>query len=370
MSVSKAALPQAVDAPKSGELFPPSASRLDDTAPSTFIALRYDKTHVLFRLGEDGDFGLEDPRQEETAFHALPQQLAEYGGAQPFELDPSVFESVKQHYKAAHVGEQWQLEVFAGARVPVVIQKPIEMSWGCSPNSFTAGFIAEVSSEFQTAFIASPQKYFLVHKAPTSAGSDSTAKPAQVGELMDWKPAAEVRSQIEQVVTAKLRQEIAGQYEKEWAREESISNPNVKAEYDAWKQFAENTAAGRGQLTYEMQAFQLSPDGNPRVLVRAQWMVQKGRVFLMSTWLRVGPTVTAEEKDQVGTRTMWAKPGSGGEDDMNVSSLTKVLNLFDRADGYGDALVYTPGYEGYSIVLYHYSAAGLSATNISMADGC
>jgi len=252
-----AATTPAVEPPKAADGFPLSASSLNDGDPSTFIALRYDKTRVLFRLGDEGDFGLEDPEQEKT-FHPLPPQVAEYGGAPPFELEPAVFESVKQHYEVAHVGDQWQLEVSAGARVPVVIQKPIEMSWGCANNSFTAGFIAEVAPEFQAAFTASSQKYFLVHKSPPAAGSQPIMKPMRVAELTDWKPAPELLSQIEQTITTTIKDKIAN------------DRGHRQDEVGGWKQFIAKTAEGDGKLTYEKQAFQLSPDGIPRVFVRAR----------------------------------------------------------------------------------------------------
>lgn len=352
-------------------VLPSSPSGLNDSDPSTFIAVRYDKTHVIFRLGGEGDFILEDPEQEKT-FHQLPPQIAEYGLAPPSELDPAVFEKVKQHYAVANVGDHWELEVAPGVRAPVVIQKPIEMSWECANNYFTAGFIAEVAPEFQAAFKSAPQKYFLVHKVPPAAGSPSFLNPTHIAELKDWNPTSEVRAQIEALITAKLKEEISQQYAKQWTHMENLQSPEVKADYDAWKQFAEKTAAGEGKLTYESQAFQLSPDAIPRVLVRAQWSIEieKDRGVLMSFWLRLEPTVSIDGEHQPGTRTMWAKPGSGGEEDMNVSELTMVLNVFDRPDGYGDVLIFTPGYEGYSMNVYRYTDKGWADTAISIADGC
>ena len=350
---------------------PKASSALEDSDSPSFIALRYDNTHVIFRLGDEGDFSLEDPEQEKT-FVQLPGPVAEYGGVPPSEIEHGVFESVKQHYQVAHIGDQWQLEVSSGVRVPVVIQKPIEMSWGCSPNSFTAGFIAEVIPEVQALFGASPQKYFLVHKAASPPDLQTAAKPVHILELKDWKPTPEVRSQIEQLMTTTIKDDIAREAHQRWDRDKDIRDPGIKAEYDAWRQFAEKTAAGQGKLTYETQAFQLSPDGYPRVLVRAQWMEEedKARAFLISAWLRTGPTVAIEDTVKAGTRTMWSKPGSNGEDDMSVSQLTIVLNVFDRPDGYGDVLIYTPGYEGYSMTVYRYTDKGWADTNISMGDGC
>jgi hypothetical protein len=333
---------------------------LEDAYPSTFIAERYDKARVIFGLGKDGDFRIEDPEQLKT-FHPLPDP-----GALRFEIDPAVFETVKQHYQEVSAGDQWQLEVAPGVRFPVIIQKPIGIRWMCSSNDFTAGFIAEVAGEFQPAFAAAPQEYFLVHKALWPADSQSRDKPLHVAELKDWNPAPEIRSQIEAAITAKVKEEIAVQYVERW-------DQNKPEQDDGWKQFVDKTAAGQGRLTYELQAFQLSPDGVPRVFARAKWMIEKDRAFLMSMWLRVGPRVTFEAMDQEGTKTDWVTAEWMREhvDPMRIlETLGTVVNVFDRPDGYGDVLMYMQGYESYGIVLYHYNASGLFETPVSIGDGC
>ena len=356
--------PKVIESP-----FPPSDPNLNDSDPDTFVALRYDKTHVLFRLGESGDFTLEDPEQEKM-FHQLAPPVAEYG-AQPSELEPAVFESVKQHYEPVHVGEQWQLEVLAGGRVPVTIQKPIEMSWGCANNSYTAGFIAEVAPEFQAAFSALPQKYFLVHKAAAITGSQVSDKLARTGELADWNPTPEMRKEIETFIAVRIRGEIASKTNAWWAKASgSGQNPGMKRRSELWEQFVARTNAGEGKLTYDARAFLLSPDGVPRLYVRAMWKIGEDRAFLMSRWVRMDPAITIEFEKQDGTETMWQEKNAGESVPLEISSLPSVLNAFDRADGYADVLLFSPGYEGYSIGLYRYSDEGLIATKISIGDGC
>lgn len=349
--------------------FPLSPSDLDDTDADTFIALRYDATHVLFRLGEKGDFSLDDPKQEKT-FHPLANPVTD-GAGQPFELEPAVFESVKQHYEPLHVGEQWQLETFAGVRLPVTIQKPVEMSWGCTNNSFTAGFIAEVAPEFQEAFSTIPHRYFLVHKSSTPWSLKPHANSPRARESADWSPAPDVRVHIEEFVTATLKDEIDRKHGAWWAStSNSGQDPRAKQAAESWGPFIEKTASGQGKLIYDMKAVVLSPDGVTRLYVRAMWKTGEDRAFLMSRWLRLGPSIAVESSELDGTRTMWEEKDAGESVALELSSLPSVLNVFDRPDGYGDVLIYSPGYEGYSIVLYHYGNAGLGATNISMGDGC
>ena len=351
---------------------PLSIPGLDDSDPMTFVALQYDKTHVVFRLGDDAQFGLEDPENQEKMLHPLAQAAAEYGSYSPQEIEPGLLESLKKYWAAAQVGDRWQLELSPGARIPVTIQKPVGMTWDCSPNSYVAGFIAEVPQEFQAAFAQGPQKYFLVHKSgPPRADA---LKLPHVGEMKDWTPTPEVRTQMEQVAMDQLRTEIAKGFAKRWQRraDRGKLDEQEQAEYDSAKNFSDLTAAGKGKLSYDFQAFQLAPDGLPRVFVRARWMSDgdASQAFLKDMWLRIGPTVSLEHNDQDGTRNMWMVRGVEGTESFELSYLPTVVNVFDKSDGYADVLIYSPGYEGYSITLYRYTAAGLSPTTILNSDGC
>jgi hypothetical protein len=334
----------------------PPTSAVDHDDTSTFIALRYDTTHVLFRLGDQGDFYVEP--EVEAMFHKLPESIAEYGGAETSEPDAKVWNSIREHFDQAHVGEQWLLELSAGSQIPVTVQKPIELVWGCDNHSYSAGFIAEVSPSLQSTFAALPQSYFLIHKAPVPGPAPSSK--VHVATLPDWTPAPEVRSQIEKAIVAGLKDEVAHEYARD-------------AYGDLPKQFEQNATSGKTKLIYEIQAFHLSPDGFPRLFVRARWMVDQQMALLMSLWLRVGPEVKVERVDGETNRNLWLSAKSGeslAEEEVSLGQLGQVLNVFDRTDGYGDVLIYFAGYEGYDIHLFRYTDAGLVATKISHGDGC
>src|SRR5205807_4961718 len=109
------------------------------------------------------------------------------------------------------------------------------------------------------------------------------------------------------------------------------------------KQFEQNAALGKTKLTYEIQAFRLSPDGFPRLFVRARWMVDQQIALLMNLWLRVGPEVKVEPLDNESARDLWLSAKSAeslSKEEVGFGQLGQVLNVFDRADGYGDVLIY------------------------------
>jgi len=335
---------------------PPTSATADNDA-STFIALRYDKTHVLFRLRDSGDFYAKP--EVEAMFHKLPASISEYGGSATSEPDAKIWDSIREHFDQAHVGEQWLLELSAGSRIPVTVLKPIELVWGCDYHSYSAGFIAEVSPPLKSAFAALPQNYFLIHKSPQVSGPAPSSEPAHVATLPDWTPAPEVRTQIEKAIAAALKDKLA--------REQA------RGYVDLPKQLEQNAALGKTKLTYEIQAFRLSPDGFPRLFVHARWMVDQQLAYLMNLWLRVGPEVKIEPLDGESSRGLWLSAKSGEslqEGEVGFGQLGQVLNVFDRADGYGDVLIYFRGEEGYDIRLFRYTDAGLVATKISHGDGC
>jgi hypothetical protein len=329
---------------------------LDDNDRSTFVALRCDKTHVLFLLGDNDSFGFGGP-EEEKMLHSLPSPIAEYGGAPTSEPDPKIWDSLREHFNEAHVGERWQLEVSAGARIPVVMQKPIEMKWGCDYYSYASGFIAEVPPDSQAAFASSPNNYFLIHKLSEAASSEQSSAPAKLGAMTDWRPAPEIASQIESAIVAGLKSEIA--------------HERARGSYeDVRKQFEEQVTLGNAKLAYETQAFQLSPDGFPRLFVRARWMVDRKMALLMTLWVRVGPVVASEPVDEYYAHLLWLSAKSLTNEEVDLGRLPFVLNVFDRPDGYGDVLVYFPGPEGYDIHLLRYTDAAMVFTKISHGDGC
>ena len=334
---------------------------------SSFVAIRYDKTHVLFRLGANADFVL-DPERDK-ALRKLPDAIANYGTSSVWEPQATLVETLRDSFAPAHVGDQWQLEISAHSQIPVVLQKPVALEWNCGPSSYAAGFIAEATAPGAGLLAESPQSYFLIHK---STGFDPTTTQGRypIGILPDWVPAPELRSQIEQTITTRIKKELSKDLAGREADEERTDNNPKTSENDrAWKRFEQNTAAGRGNLIYDTQALKLSSDGGLVVFVRARWMVDHDRAFLMTMWLRTGTTGVSELVVPETTQTDWMDTSFYSEEEMTLAQLGSVLNVFDRA-GAGDVLVYVPRYEGYNIKLIRFNEQKLVATKVFQSDGC
>jgi len=326
---------------------------------------------VIFRLGEEGDFSLDQEQEKalrklqgpdfwfsDERYFERQKSLPAAPAAPAWEPGPKLLQSLRRNFNEVGVGEQWQLELSGDTRIPVVVQKPVALPWGCDNSSYTAAFIAEAVPQAQPALAASPKHYFLVHKSLAANNPKSGQKPIPVGLLPAWNPTPEVRSQIEQAIDAQLKDELAHQQSRGVFK-------------DVRKQFEEKVALGKVKLTYETQALQVSPDGSPLLLVRARWTADQQLALLMTLWLHVGPAVTSEPVDESGNRAQWFSKSSNAAGIATFDQLPYVLNVFDRhGDGYGEVLVFFPGYEGFNIQLFRYTEKGLVATKVSIGDGC
>ena len=114
---------------------------------------------------------------------------------------------------------------------------------------------------------------------------------------------------------------------------------------------------GRGRLRYDVQAFQLSPDGVPVLFVRAEWLVGTRQGFVASLWVRAGEPIEVLKTDV--RQAAWVRSSlfQGG---VSPSHMGLILNVLDRdGDGWGEVLFAGEGYEGRSISLLEVLARGV-----------
>jgi len=343
-----------------------SAAEVDAT--STFIAFRYDGTRVLFRVSDEiSDFEL-DASQSKT-LRSLGGPVAVYDKGQVWEADQGLLDAHREFFNRAHAGEQWQLELSADSRILAVVQKPVVATAGCFEY---AGFLAEVLPAGQKEFAASAKQYFLIHrKLDTAANQTSGSKPTRVGPLVDRETTPELRSEIEKLLDARMKAELPKVHADsvpEYERAENVDE-TLKAWSERWKTFDDKLARGEGKLDYDMQAFQLTPDGVPRLFVRAEWTIDGKPAFLMSLWLRAKPALAVDHADAGWAGIMRMRELMDSQ--LDLETLGNVLNVFDlHHDGYGQVLIYSTGYEGYGISLYRFTDAGLTGTKIAHGGGC
>lgn len=336
------------------------------------MAFRYDRTRLVFRIGnEETQFCLSESQVKGLRKLDLPvpeyrkDDFLWYPGTDLWEPNPDVLAANQELFDQAHPGEQWQLEVSANSRIPVIVQKAVI---GAS-DSYFAGFLAEVAPASQKELAASMQQYFLIHKG-TPPGRGSTSETPRIGPLPEWKATPELEAEIERILNARMQVELPAVHTESAPEYERVGN--IDETWEAWakqlEQFDEKLSLGEGKLDYDTQAFLLTPDGVPRVFVRARWTINQKPAFLLALWLRAGPALTVEAIDARWARTMRTREFSGLALDRRY--LGTILNVFDPdSDGHGALLIFGRGYEGVGITLYRYTDTGLLPTNISCNSG-
>jgi hypothetical protein len=391
-------------------------SRLN-TGPA-FVAVRYDADHVVFMVATDSEsrFG--------QASHALqtqaPQKIAASAQASAhlagleelWETDAGTSRRLPESVKDTAPGDEWTLSVSADSTVPVTIARAVTAPTGCS---LALGFLAAVPEQQQSAFAASREEYFVVRRGPLAAAeAASPPAPAQsvavpppasaassvpVAELPDWKSTANFQNEITELLNERLLQELPrldATLRANGSVPEQNPDPwlagNVRARRREWLHRDKRLAAGEGQLDYDVRAFRLTPDGAPRLFVRARWKLDGAAAFLMTAWFRAEPGAAqpgaaqevaqkdaqkasqprSEPRDHpemLSADTSWSsalregRPGASLGDTLDFQT---ILNEFDDDhDGWAELLVHSTDGSSAHFTLELYTDLGLVPTKTS-----
>jgi hypothetical protein len=226
-----------------------------------------------------------------------------------------------------------------------------------------AGFLAEVIPPEQAEFSSSPNQYFLMHRISGASDQTPHQEMSHIRELPNWKATDEERTEIEHLLNARMKTELAGLHHYTYMDEDATGKyPEFKERFEMWRRFDRGLVTDKAKLDYDIQAFQLTPDGAPRLFIRARWLIDEKPAFLMSAWVRIQPNPIIEAAN------------SGSSDVVRIiddyepglDTLGVVLNVFDpNGDGHGELLILSTGYEGFAIQLLRYTDTGPVATGIS-----
>jgi len=372
---------------------PTGQSHLAVAAPS-FFAARYDATHVVFML----------VTETEARFHTSPGGRLS-GAAAPIAKSPKPYaplagldelwvpDSHDLHFfpeiiQKTHPGDSWTLSLSPDSTIPVVIERPVVAPTGCS---LSLGFLASVAPEFRNNFALSPREYFVVRRTPV----DSVDPPvdSHIVELPNGKPFPPVAKQIEEQLTARMKEEVARIDARLVANANSPGSTaaespltGARPRLKEWLHADRGLARGEATLDYDVRGFRLTPDAAPRLFVRARWTLAGAPVFLMSAWFRAdvpkpdAPKPDAPQPDTSEPKSLnekgsnaklvllsadsrWStilregdQPGSLGDS----LAFQSVLNEFDADhDGWAELLIHSSDGVSSTIALYLYTDLGL-----------
>jgi len=304
---------------------PTGESRLTAAGPA-FVAARYDATHVVFMVAQQTESRFAASPQfggKPTKVAAPAQPAAPLAGLQElWEPDSQALHFFPEIVQKTRPGEQWTLGLSADSTIPVVIDRTVIAPIGCS---LALGFLASVPADQQTAFTASSQEYFAVRRNPVE--SAETPVPAHIAELPDWKPSPVTRKQIERQLNDRMRQELAKIDARLVA---NAASPGARAgdlpvgyvpRAKEWIHAGHGLQRGEGVLDYDIRAFRITPDGIPRLFVRARWKLVDAPVFLMTAWFKEGTV----KEDAASLKTETA--GNSGKSDAFRAETVKTASF-------------------------------------------
>jgi len=287
------------------------AHRQQVAPPGWQLGGRYDDTRIIVMIG--GEITM--PQREA---HALRPEFTG-GRAQLFGTVYALSESQAREIvgDTAHVGDRWVLDAGRFGWFHVTVERFIVADWECATEW---GVMASVVPDEQTAFAKITDKYFVLAPA---ASFTPPARTSAAGP-MAFSPSNEQRVTLEHLLNA--------EFTRQWPvvhREDMI----------AWAAFEQPIKNGEAKLTYDVQAFRMTPDGEPRLFVRASWKVGAQVVFLMTAWVRAGADLTIDHVDVSVSRNRYARdfPSSPAE----IAELNGlILGVLDTdRNGWGEFIL-------------------------------
>jgi len=360
---------------------PPSGETRLSAAGPAFVAARYDATHVVFMVATDtesrfSNSPLSRPSGSPTRISAPPTPAAPLAGLDElWEPDSHSLHFFPEIVQKTLPGERWNLNFSANITIPVVIDRVVIAPIGCS---LALGFLASVPPEHEAEFTAPSSEYFVVRRAAVEPANPPLV--AHIGELPEWKTSPAIAKQIEELLNARMKEELAkidarllANAASPGATSAAVPVGDARPRLKEWLHADQGLARGEGVLDYDIRAFRLTPDGVPRLFVRARWKLADATVFLMTVWFKADLFKSAGSPANPPTELLsadpsWARALRDGQAPVSLGDrldFQTILNEFDAdRDGWAELLVHS--YEAQSsqiastaIAPYLYTDKGL-----------
>ena len=252
------------------------------------------------------------------------------------------------------MGARWTI-ASNGSRYAAIAEQPAIVSWRGGGNEAPLAVMARVTD---TKFVKERAKYFVASPNEQTTNQQPLSIDLQLDEMR--------RRELEELLDRQMRITLPSVL----APVAYIQNPAAQpkeTEYDRQLQ------AGKGRVVYHLEAFQLAPDQDPRLYVRAYWKIGARAHTGLTLWLRFdGQHFSVEQTDATISRLarylefknlgpqLAAQPEYAG----------MLLNIVPAADGWAYVIMGRRGYESAVVSVWKYSSAGPRDTGIAYSYGC
>ena len=319
---------------------------------TTLIAFRVDDERVLASVRALVDDSIRQFKKGEAT-----SSVAKFG--YPFLDLPEKFQpKIPTDLK---IGDRWAVHTSPGQVFHATAERFVLGQGGCEN---LLALVLKIDSEELQAFRDVRTKYYV---ADVRAAS-TIASP--LGPLPDPAITPEFRRRLEGALAEVFAREFP-RVRKEAASEMARMIASEHGDARVWarerQQVDAALARGEGRLTYDAQSYRLTPDGVPRVFVRARWHVGSRLGFAAAFWVR-------EDSGEIVWQNL--RPASWlrmrlFQGEIHTSQLGLVLNVVDRdRDGWAEVIFLQGGYEGVGVEVLDVSDDGLKPAGISYSYGC
>ena len=264
---------------------------------------------------------------------------------------------------AARVGDRWILDAGRGRRFHFTVERFVLGYKDCGE---AWGVLLTVAADESARFATVSENYFV---ARLERETDAVAPVTTIGPIAFTLDAAR-------------RAELSALLERERVR----TWPGVRAEAESFYNHSTNRAAAwaarwraldaaldrrDATISYDIQAFRLTADGEPRLFVRARWAVGHTLVYALRAWVRVSKALGLDDSDVIAARRM--RMNVFQDVPFSNEHIGLVLNVVDTDnDGNGEVLFMVVGYESRSIDVVPYPAGPGQPSKplFTYSDGC
>jgi len=306
------------------------------------IAQRLDSGRVVIMLTDED--AIIPTAEHEALAPVMPKPAPEFLAVFLEGVRPLPVEMGRRLTKNATApGDRWAIDAGRAGWFETSVDGFVLAGGGCS--EFAAA-MASIEPAKLAAFSKVREKYF---PARLVSGWAPPAAATAVGP-MAYVVTPNDRQNIEALLRRAFEQESPKILQKMAADKNAIGVDEMRERY-------RRIAAGGGRINFDVQPFRLTPDGLPRLFVRAIWNVDGKSAFLMTAWVRTAPVFQIESADfHAAEQQFWLSFKLDGP--AELSSLGEVLSIADvDRDGLAEIVMLYQYYEGISIEVSKYPPA-------------
>jgi hypothetical protein len=245
----------------------------------------------------------------------------------------------------ASIGDRWQLDAGRYGVFALTVERLVIGTAECGEGW---GVMLVGSADDAARLSRIREKYFVARPAseiPVTAPASAVGPIALLLTESQSRALTEVLERERVRTWPAVRQSI----------EAMLSHGTGTGPPPRWRALDDRFSAGEGRLDYDVQAFRVSPDGDPRLFVRAEWRIGQQIVFLMSAWVRVGATLTLDRSDAQASRYLRLREFAILQVHVGREYLGGILNVVDaNRDGWGEIVRLQHGYDALVIDAIEY----------------